>query len=121
MTGTLSSAFGESGGRLGGTPARNGIEIAAEDGSIVQAVHGGTVGFADVFPGFGRLVILEHGNNAYSLYGYLSAITVMPGTPVDAGRELGRVGLAPAGPAALYFELRVDGQSTDPLQWLKPK
>jgi septal ring factor EnvC (AmiA/AmiB activator) len=40
---------------------------------------------------------------------------------VDAGTELGRVGLAPAGPAALYFELRVDGRSVDPVQWLKPK
>jgi septal ring factor EnvC (AmiA/AmiB activator) len=120
VTGTVSSTFGEGGGRLGGTSARNGIEIASEDGAIVQAVYAGTVGFADVFPGFGRLVILEHGGNAYSLYGYLGAVSVTPGTQVEAGAEIGRVGLAPAGPPALYFELRVDGQSTDPLQWLKP-
>jgi septal ring factor EnvC (AmiA/AmiB activator) len=120
VMGTLSSAFGAS-GRLGGTAARNGIEIAAEDGAPVQAVHGGTVGFADVFPGFGRLVILEHGGNAYSLYGYLSSISVTPGVRVEAGGEIGRVGLAPAGPPALYFELRVDGRATDPLQWLKSR
>jgi septal ring factor EnvC (AmiA/AmiB activator) len=38
---------------------------------------------------------------------------------VTSGAELGRVGLAPAGPAALYFEMRIDGRSVDPVQWLK--
>jgi septal ring factor EnvC (AmiA/AmiB activator) len=29
--------------------------------------------------------------------------------------------MAPAGPAALYLEIRVDGRSVDPVQWLKPR
>jgi septal ring factor EnvC (AmiA/AmiB activator) len=45
----------------------------------------------------------------------------MRGQHVDAGTEVGRVGTAPTGPAALYFELRVDGRSVDPIQWLKPR
>ena len=87
----------------------------------MRAVHGGTVGYADVFAGFGTLVILDHGSNNYSLYGYLGDVLVAQGAAVDAGAELGRVGLAPAGPAALYFEIRIDGRSVDPLQWLKPR
>jgi septal ring factor EnvC (AmiA/AmiB activator) len=84
-------------------------------------VHPGTVDYADAFSGFGNLVILDHGSNYYSLYGYLGAIAVMRGQRVDAGTELGRVGTAPAGPATLYFELRIDGRSVDPIQWLKPR
>jgi septal ring factor EnvC (AmiA/AmiB activator) len=38
---------------------------------------------------------------------------------VEARTELGLVGLAPAGPPALYFEIRIDGRSVDPLQWLE--
>lgn len=119
--GAVSARFGQSSGRLGGTAVRNGIEIAAPEGAPVRAVHDGTVGFAGPFTGFGTLVILEHGGENFSLYGYLAAAEVERGQRVDAGAVLGRVGQAPAGPAALFFELRVDGLSTDPVQWLKPR
>jgi len=71
--------------------------------------------------GTGTLVILEHGGDNYSLYGYLESAGVEQGDLVDNGAELGRVGLAPAGPPALYFEMRIDGRSVDPLQWLRPR
>jgi len=103
------------------TRARNGIEIMAPEGTPVTAVHPGTVDYADAFSGFGNMVIVDHGNNYFSLYGYLGSIEVARGDHVDAGTQLGRVGTAPAGPAALYFELRIDGRSVDPLQWLKPR
>jgi septal ring factor EnvC (AmiA/AmiB activator) len=101
--------------------ARNGIEIAAPEGTPVTAIHPGTVDYADTFSGFGNMVIIDHGGNYFSLYGYLSSISVASGQRVDAGTELGKVGTAPAGPASLYFELRVDGRSVDPIQWLKPR
>jgi septal ring factor EnvC (AmiA/AmiB activator) len=103
------------------TRARNGIEISAPEGTPVAAVHPGTVDYADAFGGFGNMVIIDHGGNYFSLYGYLGALEVARGDHVDAGTQLGRVGTAPAGPPALYFELRVDGRSVDPLQWLKPR
>jgi murein hydrolase activator len=118
-SGKLTGRFGQTSGRLGGTAVRNGVEIAAAQESIVRAIHPGTVGYADVFTGFGNLVIVEHGGNNYSLYGYLGSIAVARGARVESGAELGRVGLAPAGPPALYFEMRIDGRSVDPLQWLK--
>ena len=118
--GRLTGRFGQTSGRLGGTAVRNGVEIAAPEQAVVRAVHGGTVGYADAFTGFGNLVIVEHGGNNYSLYGYLGSISVARGARVESGAELGRVGLSPAGPPALYFEMRIDGRSVDPLQWLKP-
>jgi septal ring factor EnvC (AmiA/AmiB activator) len=119
VNGRVGGRFGQTSGRLGGTALRNGIEIAAPEDTPVRAVHAGSVGYADVFTGFGNLVILEHGANNYSLYGYLRTISVQKGAAVDIGAELGRVGPAPAGPPALYFEMRIDGRSVDPLQWLK--
>jgi septal ring factor EnvC (AmiA/AmiB activator) len=120
-SGRLAARFGQASDRLGGTAARNGIEIAVPENTPVRAVHGGTVGLAGPFTGFGNLVILEHGANNYSLYGYLGTVAVERGASVEAGAELGRSGSAPAGPPALYFEMRIDGRSVDPLQWLKPR
>ena len=104
-----------------GAVVRNGIEISAPQGSPVVAVHPGVVDYAEQFSGFGNLVIVNHGGNYFSLYGYLDSISVARGDHVDAGTELGKVGMPPAGAAALYFELRVDGHSVDPIQWLKPR
>ncbi len=119
--GRVTGRFGQGADRVGGSGVRNGIEIAAPAGAPVTAVHPGTVAFADAFSGFGTLVIVDHGSETYSLYGYLASTSVERGQAVGAGTELGRVGSAPAGPAALYFEIRVDGRSVDPVQWLKPR
>jgi septal ring factor EnvC (AmiA/AmiB activator) len=105
----------------GGTAPSNGIEIAAIEGARVTAVHEGVVAFADTFSGFGNLVIIDHGAQAFSLYGNLLDIGVKKGAIVEAGQPLGTVGATLTGPAGVYFELRVDGQPVDPLQWFKKK
>ena len=99
----------------------NGIELASTEGATVTAVHEGVVAFADTFGGFGNLVIVDHGGQAFSLYGNLLDIGVKKGANVEAGQPLGTVGASLTGPAGLYFELRVDGQPVDPLQWFKSK
>jgi murein hydrolase activator len=88
------------------------------EGQTVRAVHEGTVAYADLFSGYGNLVIIEHGDKTHSLYGYMSSLSVSKGDHVDAQAPLGGSGLDPSGNAALYFELRVDGKAVDPLQWL---
>jgi murein hydrolase activator len=120
-TGRISSRFGQAEGRLGGSAVKNGVEIASTEDLPVRAVHGGTVAYADAFTGLGTLVILDHGGNNYSLYGYLGSASAQMGAVVETGGEVGRVGASPAGPPALYFELRIDGKPTDPVQWLKPR
>jgi len=121
VAGRVTGVFGQRGGRVGDAAVRNGIEISAPEGTAVRALHPGTVSYADAFTGFGNLVVVDHGANAYSLYGYLSSITAAQGAAVDTNTEIGQVGLAPAGPAALYLEIRIDGRSVDPVQWLKPR
>ncbi len=119
VVGRVVSRFGRS-ASTGGV-ARNGIEIAAPEGTPVAVVHAGTVRFADAFTGYGILVIVDHGNGHFSLYAHLSTATVETDKRVDAGDAIGRVGSGPAGPPGLYFEMRIDDRSVDPLQWLKPR
>jgi septal ring factor EnvC (AmiA/AmiB activator) len=108
--------------RYGTAVARNGIDIAAPEAAAIHAVHEGTVAFAGPFSGFGTLVILDHGDRAYTLYGYLASLAVTKGARIEKGGLVGTVGRPPAGGAsALYFEVRIDGKPTDPLQWLKPR
>jgi septal ring factor EnvC (AmiA/AmiB activator) len=121
VQGRIVGFFGQASNRLGGGAVRNGIEIAADEDMPVRAVHGGIVGYAGPFTGFGTLVILDHGSNGYSLYGYLGSTGLQQGQTVETGAEVGRVGLAPAGPPTLYFEMRIDGRSVNPVQWLKPR
>ena len=119
ITGDVSTRFGrQSSGRFGTSIVRNGIEVAAAEGTAATAVHEGTVAYAAPFSGFGTLVIIDHGNAAFTLYGHLLDASVSAGTNVSRGTPLGHVGLSPSGGAALYFEVRIDGRPVDPLQWL---
>ncbi len=120
VAGPVVSPFGRSpAGRFGTAIVRNGIDVAAAEGTDARAVHEGKVAFAAPFTGFGVLVIVDHGGAAFTLYGHLSEAAVTEGAVVKAGDIVGRVGLAPAGSAALYFEVRIDGRPVDPLQWLR--
>ena len=105
--------------RFGTSIARNGIEISVAEGQPVRAVHEGTVAFSDQFTGYGNLVIIDHGDGAYSLYGYLSSLEAARGAHVDAQTRVGSSGRNPSGNPSLYFELRIDGKPVDPVQWLK--
>jgi len=118
--GRVLSRFGTSReGRFNTAIVRNGIEIGGVEGTPVRSVHGGTVAFAAPFAGFGNLVIVDHGGGAFTMYGHLGEAQVARGARVTRSGVIGTVGLAPAGEAALYFEVRVDGRPVDPLQWLR--
>ena len=120
--GQLAARFGaQRDPRFGTTTVRAGIEIAAAAGDPATAIEGGVVAYAEPFTGFGNLVIIDHGRQAYSLYGYLDSVSVARGTHVARGQAVGVVGHTPAGKPGLYFELRIDGKAVDPVQWLKKK
>lgn len=107
--------------RYGTSTLSNGVAIAAAPGASVRAIHPGTVVFAGPFTGFGQLVIVDHGQQTFSLYGYLSARFVERGMTVETGSVVGEAGDSPEGRPAVYLEVRVDGRPVDPLQWLQPR
>jgi murein hydrolase activator len=118
VSGRVLSPFGKGAGRPEAALVRNGIEIAVAEAEPVRAVHGGTVAYAAPFSGFGALVIVDHGAQALTLYGHLTDATVTQGAAVERGAVVGHSGRSPAGQPAVYFELRIDGRSVDPVQWL---
>ncbi|MCP5146438.1 MAG: peptidoglycan DD-metalloendopeptidase family protein, partial [Gammaproteobacteria bacterium] len=100
----------------------NGMLIATEPAAEVHAIAAGTVVFADEFRNLGLLVIVDHGQEYLSLYGYNQAVHRQAGDHVSAGDLLAEVGAhGTAGQYALYFELRHNGAALDPRQWLLPR
>jgi septal ring factor EnvC (AmiA/AmiB activator) len=98
---------------------RRGIDISARIGDEVKAVAGGEVVKADWFKGYGKLVIIDHKNGMYTLYGNLSQVEVNNGDRVERGKVIGLAGdTGSLKGAKLYFEVRRNGEAEDPLLWL---
>jgi septal ring factor EnvC (AmiA/AmiB activator) len=97
---------------------QNGIEIAAAADTPVGAVHEGTVVFADLFRGYGLMVVVDHGDKHHTLYAHLAEARVSAGQRVAAGELVGTVGATSLGGPGLYFEVRREGRPQDPLEWL---
>lgn len=99
---------------------RSGIHIKTSENSPVHAVYDGKVVFADVFKGYGQLVIISHGSGYHTLYGNLARIFSKNGAIIKKGDSIGIVGESSIlGTSALYFEVRYKGKPLDPRQWLK--
>ena len=84
----------------------------------VEAVTSGLVVFAGRFEGFGKMLIIDHGQNYHSIYAHLGSLAVEVGQKVARGQRLGASGATGSfeGPK-LYFELRKDGKPIDPTPW----
>jgi septal ring factor EnvC (AmiA/AmiB activator) len=101
---------------------RRGIEIGARYGEAVRAVSDGEVVYADWYKGYGELIILDHGNGFYTLYGNLSRLNIARDARVARGQAIGLAGdTGSMKGSKLYFEIRRNGQAQDPLAWLARK
>ncbi len=99
---------------------RKGIDIEAPVGEAIKAVEKGRIVFAERFSGYGKMVIIDHGERYFSIYAHLSEILKNKGDVVTRGETLGRVGDSDSFTGAgLYFEMRKDGKSIDPLPWFR--
>jgi septal ring factor EnvC (AmiA/AmiB activator) len=98
----------------------NGLKIEAVPGTPVRAVFQGTVLFSQWFKGYGNLIILDHGNRVFSLYGNLKAPLVAIGDRIATGQPIAGVGESEdATTGYLYFEIRQDNHPEDPQSWLR--
>jgi len=97
----------------------NGIKIEALAGRPVAAVFAGTVLYAQWFKGYGNLVIVDHGERVYSLYGNTQGSKVSVGNKVSPGQVITSVAEDEEGNGYLYFEIREDNKPTDPVRWLR--
>ncbi|HEX2060750.1 MAG TPA: peptidoglycan DD-metalloendopeptidase family protein [Thermoanaerobaculia bacterium] len=98
----------------------NGLKIEAVPGTQVRAVFQGTVLFAQWFKGYGNLIILDHGNRVFTLYGNLKQPAVSKGDRIATGQPIAGVGESDEVDSGhLYFEVRQDNRPEDPQKWLR--
>ena len=121
VNGELKSEFGKARHReFAAEVFRNGIDIEAPAGEEIKAVERGKVVFADRLAGYGKMVIVDHGERYYTIYAHLSEILKKNGDGVKRGETLGLVGDSDSfSGAGLYFEMRKDGRSVDPVPWFR--
>ena len=120
VEGRLRAGFGTSRhAELGTLIENNGLEIAVPAGTPVKAVWGGKVLYASPFRGYGKLMIIDHGDKYYSLYAQVAEFKKQAGDLVSPGETVARTGFE--GRDFLYFEVRRSGKPLDPLPWLKPR
>ncbi|MEX0806499.1 MAG: peptidoglycan DD-metalloendopeptidase family protein [Candidatus Binatia bacterium] len=99
---------------------RKGLEIEAPVGEEIRAVDQGKVVFADRFSGYGKMLIIDHGDRYYTVYAHLSDFLKKNGDRVKRGEPVALVGDTDSlAGAKLYFELRKDGRSIDPSPWFR--
>ncbi len=113
--GRLTSRFGWRWGRK-----HEGIDIAARIGTPVQAADGGKVVFSGVRGGYGKFVIIDHGNGIKTCYGHNSKLLVSKGDRVYKGQKIAEVGSTgrSTGPH-LHFEVRKNNVPVNPLNYVK--
>lgn len=117
LAGTVLAGYG---GTMPDGHRSQGLLIAGSAGAEVHAVTAGRVAYADWLKGYGLLMILDHGNGWMTLYAFNDALLKNTGDSVQVGEAISTVGSSGGqGRAALYFELRRNGQPQDPTSWLK--
>ena len=97
-----------------------GIDIANSQGTPITPFMQGEVVYAgEIFWGYGKHIIIDHGDNISSIYGHLDKIFVFEGQKVNIGDEIGRMGSTgwSTGPH-LHFESRVYGIPVNPRVFL---
>ena len=117
VAGTLRKTFNPD-----GEPPQDGFAFTTDQRADVRCVFWGKVVYSDELRGFGKVVVIFHGKQYYSLYAFLSTVDVAVGQDVEKGESIGQTGYYPLveGPG-LYFELRLGQSPVNPGSWLAEK
>jgi murein DD-endopeptidase MepM/ murein hydrolase activator NlpD len=118
--GLVTSPFGARMSPYGeGREMHPGIDISASYGLPVAATGNGEVVFAGRDPGYGGLVVIDHGRDVDTFYAHLSALYVHEGEKVRRGQPIGAVGASGRATGAhLHYEVRLSGAPVDPRRYL---
>lgn len=104
---------------LGSRRFHGGIDFGASQGTPIRAADAGRVLFSGWYGGYGRAVIINHGNGVTTLYGHASQVYVSEGEVVQQGQVVAAVGSTglSTGPH-LHFEVRRNGSPVNPASYL---
>jgi murein DD-endopeptidase MepM/ murein hydrolase activator NlpD len=97
-----------------------GVDISSHNGQPIVAPADGVVSYADFMNGYGRMVVVDHGNGITTRYGHLSAFAVSEGQHVTRGERLGYVGMSGRSTGAhLHYEVWVHNTPVNPSKYLR--
>ncbi len=98
----------------------NGVLIDAEIETPVRAARAGRVIYAGALRGYGRTVIVDHGDRFTTVYGYNERLLVRPDEDVESGQTIATVGRpSDNGRGGLFFQIRKDAAPVDPIPLLR--
>jgi septal ring factor EnvC (AmiA/AmiB activator) len=118
--GAVTTFFGKNTkGKFGITTYADGINIKTLAGSEIYAIYSGKVVYAGQLKGYGNLIIIDHGDQYYSLISRAAELYKKEGDIVSTGEVIGVMddqgGLLGEG---LHFEIRYGTEPEDPLKWV---
>ena len=112
--GTLSSGYGMRHGRM-----HQGIDLTRDRGKNIVAAASGVVIFAGNKKGFGKTIIIDHGDGMNTLYAHSEKLYVSKGDTVKQGDLISKMGSTGKSTGIhLHFEVRKNGQPQNPLRYL---
>lgn len=101
-------------------PSNQGLRFLAKEGSAVYAIYPGKIVFSDWLKGYGLLLIIDHGQGYMTLYANNQALFKTKGSYVKQSEQIATVGHSGGHQEpGLYFEIRANGKTLPPMQWLK--
>ncbi len=122
VMGHISGSFGERLDPFSGEGVFHaGVDISSQYGDEVRATADGVVATVETRPGYGRLVVVDHGFGISTWYGHLSRFRTRPGVRVKRGEVIGYVGVSGrvTGPH-VHYEVRIYGAPVNPWRYLRP-
>jgi murein DD-endopeptidase MepM/ murein hydrolase activator NlpD len=121
VEGQVTGSFGERIDPFNGEGAfHSGVDIGSNIGHPVIAPADGVVTFSDMLGGYGRAIMINHGNGISTRYGHLAGFAVTAGQAVHRGDIIGYVGDSgrSTGPH-LHYEVRINDIPVNPYKYLR--
>ncbi len=121
VEGQVTGSFGERIDPFNGEGAfHSGVDIGSSYGAAIIAPADGVVVFSDILGGYGKAIMINHGNGISTRYGHLSGFAVTAGQSVHRGDVIGFVGESgrSTGPH-LHYEVRINDTPVNPYKYLR--
>jgi murein DD-endopeptidase MepM/ murein hydrolase activator NlpD len=121
VEGQVTGSFGERIDPFNGEGAfHSGVDIGSSYGAKIIAPADGVVTIVDTMGGYGKTIMIDHGNGISTRYGHLSGFAVTPGQKVQRGDLIGYVGESgrSTGPH-LHYEVRINDTPVNPYKYLR--
>jgi murein DD-endopeptidase MepM/ murein hydrolase activator NlpD len=121
VEGQVTGSFGERIDPFNGEGAfHSGVDIGSSYGHRIIAPADGVVTLTDTMGGYGKTIIINHGNGISTRYGHLSGFAVTAGQRVQRGDLIGYVGESgrSTGPH-LHYEVRINDTPVNPYKYLR--